>query len=58
MTHSELVQAATDLLSETMEPMRWVASYDSALASSSDRDLESFVNQLRQEVRTDSRLAA
>jgi hypothetical protein len=58
MTHFELVQAATDLLSETMEPMRWLASYDSALASSSDRDIESFVYQLRQDVRSSSRMAA
>jgi len=36
MSHADLIQAATDLLSESRNPDFWLARYDAALASGSD----------------------
>lgn len=46
MTHSQLVQAATDLMSEVSAPDQWLQLYDAALASSDDREGEELVYKL------------
>ncbi len=46
MTHFQLVQAATDLMSETNAPDHWIDLYDAAMASSTDRALGELVGML------------
>lgn len=73
MTHAELVQAATDLLSEVRlsearlsevrlsearGAERWLPLYDVALASPSDGPLVDLVVRLRRELRVMGSLAA
>jgi hypothetical protein len=58
MNHAELVQAATDLLSDTRGAGHWLPLYDAALASPSDRQLVDLVVRLRRELRIMGRLAA
>ena len=58
MTHFQLVQAATDLLSEMREPWSWLSQYDVALGSSSDRELTSLVHSLRTERHSPDKVAA
>ncbi len=43
MTHSQLVQAAVDLLSEVAQPQTWLDLFDDALANPSDRVLAELV---------------
>ena len=47
MLHSELVQEATDLLSECRNTSYWLESYDAALAADSDQALCDLVERLR-----------
>ena len=47
LSHHELVQLATDLLSTAAAPELWLASYDAALASSDDVALVQFCRSLK-----------
>jgi len=47
MLHSELVQAATDLLSESRNPEASLAMYDVALASDTDQELILLIERLK-----------
>ena len=58
MTHAEFVQTATDLLSETWEPTRWLESYDSAMARPTDWALREFVEKLSREAALRNPIAA
>jgi hypothetical protein len=58
MNHAELVQTATDLLSEMRGPERWLPLYDAALASPSDLELWDLVVRFWAELRMTRRLAA
>ncbi len=58
MTHSNLVQTATDMMAESVNPMGWLADYDNALASSSDSELLNFVQAIRAETAFRGRAAA
>jgi hypothetical protein len=46
MSHADLIQAATDLLSESRNPDFWLARYDAALASGRDGQLKRLVKSL------------
>jgi hypothetical protein len=46
MSHPQLVQAATDLLSDCENPADWLSRYDAALASDSDSQLKWLVKSL------------
>jgi hypothetical protein len=50
MNHSQLVLAATELLSEVRNVASWLPVYDRALASNSDRELVDLVFRLRSEL--------
>lgn len=52
MTHFELVQTATDFLAESREPQRWLAEYDEALASSSDRKLIDLISRFHNSLKS------
>ena len=58
MTHTDYVQEATDLLSETRDISRWLPLYDAALAAPSDETLALLVTHLRQIARSSHSLAA
>ena len=58
MTHSQLVQAATDLISEVGASEQWLDDYDDALNSSSDRELGALVYQLSAALQASVPLAA
>jgi len=59
MTHSELVQAATDLMFTCADADKWLSRYDLALASETDLQLTEFVKALqRVSGQTQHRLAA
>jgi hypothetical protein len=47
MLHSELVQTATDLLSESRNPEVWLEMYDVGLASHTDQELILLIEQLK-----------
>jgi hypothetical protein len=46
MSHAQLVQAATDLLSDCEHPDYWLPRYDAALATDSDAQLKWLVKSL------------
>jgi len=46
MSHIQLVQAATDLLSDCQDAAYWLHRYDAALAADSDAQLKALVNSL------------
>ena len=58
MTHAELVQIATDLLSSTPLAEKWLLQYDVALSSETDAQLDEFVSRLQQELRLTARRMA
>jgi hypothetical protein len=59
MTHTELVQVATDLLFQSADAEKWLSQYDLALASDTDTLLTEFISQLKPQLSAPShRLAA
>ena len=47
-SHAELIQLASDLMSEIRDTERWLPQYDAALASRDNRLLVQFCREVRQ----------
>jgi hypothetical protein len=46
MSHAQLVQAATDLLTDCQDTAYWLPRYDAALGADSDAQLKALVKSL------------